>query len=654
MTTEKKSEGEPFHAGRTSMDLTERGLVSNNLLDLPGHLYDAVMGYFAEKPAEKPAEKKKGAEKYSVSADFMNRNKDKLIKFMVDYTMKPNEQIDNDIELYDKDTNKFIKMGKTENAVTSRKRLSQLKKTLETILADPSVDKKTKLEANDELAQMSLHFLKLKGPTNSNYRKGTGFTLKKRGEQIVKEKHEKDMEINEMSPKPEDSKIILNARNMTKVEDKEKKELEKATNTFGTSIGSAKAGAQTTAKPTEIKRPDQIKEAEKDYDVVVPPSKAPKPTQTSNKDEIIKQDQITSINTNVPTNPLTQPKSESVGDSIAPTREDKLGENPADPTISKGLVVKKMVDKYETTNLDNTPIEGIYLKAKEHARDKNIRQFMKYAENLLKREKEHNKLPMDETEKELIKKMFDYAKMETTTSRTLKPEQTKRLTEEEERKENQKIMQEYYAAENRPDKELGDRRTVGLAPDDAIAKEDIVLVKPESRAKSIHNFANFRWITSRQNSRLGDRSELKRMLDKEDEMRYGVTFSNKVRPTESKQKILYRTHPAIKELNPLNLKPISNYETMMKPAMSEHSLTTSTQPQRNVNMTQAGYNSKFRTTRGSPWLASYGMSRIQDKEEPRLFKDKDMIEGQTIEPIADPLIYPDYNINLKTRKAFVT
>lgn len=74
------------------------------------------------------------------------------------------------------------------------------------------------------------------------------------------------------------------------------------------------------------------------------------------------------------------------------------------------------------------------------------------------------------------------------------------------------------------DASLGDRYKVGLDTYEMMPKEQIVLRDQRTRDKSLKAFANLNWVYSRQDSKLGDQSSLKKQLDYEDRQRYNRTF----------------------------------------------------------------------------------------------------------------------------------
>jgi hypothetical protein len=65
---------------------------------------------------------------------------------------------------------------------------------------------------------------------------------------------------------------------------------------------------------------------------------------------------------------------------------------------------------------------------------------------------------------------------------------------------------------------------VGLDTYEMMPKEQIVLRDQRTRDKSLKAFANLNWVYSRQDSKLGDQSSLKKQLDYEDRQRYNRTF----------------------------------------------------------------------------------------------------------------------------------
>ena len=77
------------------------------------------------------------------------------------------------------------------------------------------------------------------------------------------------------------------------------------------------------------------------------------------------------------------------------------------------------------------------------------------------------------------------------------------------------------------DKTIGERSRTGLSANDAVPKADILIKEAKDKKKSLDSFANLSWVESSfGDSKLGRKSSLQKMKDKEDKIRYGYTFFN--------------------------------------------------------------------------------------------------------------------------------
>jgi hypothetical protein len=77
------------------------------------------------------------------------------------------------------------------------------------------------------------------------------------------------------------------------------------------------------------------------------------------------------------------------------------------------------------------------------------------------------------------------------------------------------------------DKTIGERSRTGLSANDAVPKADILIKEAKDKKKSLDSFANLSWVESSfGDSKLGRKSSLAKMQDKEDKIRYGYTFFN--------------------------------------------------------------------------------------------------------------------------------
>jgi hypothetical protein len=96
-------------------------------------------------------------------------------------------------------------------------------------------------------------------------------------------------------------------------------------------------------------------------------------------------------------------------------------------------------------------------------------------------------------------------------------ELTALYAEREKEARNAKIEADAGAEQDRT---IGDRAKTGLGTYEMKPNADVVLKSQKDKKKSIHNFANFNWIESRSDSKLGEFSSLKKMIDGEEKMRF--------------------------------------------------------------------------------------------------------------------------------------
>jgi hypothetical protein len=96
-------------------------------------------------------------------------------------------------------------------------------------------------------------------------------------------------------------------------------------------------------------------------------------------------------------------------------------------------------------------------------------------------------------------------------------------------------------ADNEQNKTIGDRMRVGLDMYGDIPKADILVKSDNERLKSLHSYANHRWIESIQNSKRGNRSILKEMQNEEDKLRYGYTYMPAfIEPPPSQEELIMK------------------------------------------------------------------------------------------------------------------
>jgi hypothetical protein len=179
-----------------------------------------------------------------------------------------------------------------------------------------------------------------------------------------------------------------------------------------------------------------------------------------------------------------------------------------------------------------------------------------------------------------------------------------------EMKQNESFIQ------GRGDKDIGNVRGIGfIAPMEALAKEDDVILKDTERSKSIRRFTDFRWVDSIQNSKLGYSSPFQRMEDIDSRRRYGKCFipTNKMPSDPDTPEELAR----VKQFNTYPLVPSYGLSSIAQPA-TEFSFKTSNSPYaRKITKDEKQFaNKKLYNFEGdgrqninphNPFASSYGM-----------------------------------------------
>ena len=201
----------------------------------------------------------------------------------------------------------------------------------------------------------------------------------------------------------------------------------------------------------------------------------------------------------------------------------------------------------------------------------------------------------------------------------------KPILSEEEKEQEQKEKDEMQGIEfsqdaltSKGDKNIGNVRTVGfLAPMEALAKEDDVLLEETERSKSLKRFTNFRWVDSIQNSSLGYASPFQRMQDLEDKRRYSKCFipKNKM-PVPPPDDVELEKH---KNFNKYEMVPSFNLSGAFQPATEFSFKTSKSALARKVNIDEKQFaDKKLYNFDGecrpnmdphNPFSASYGMQR---------------------------------------------
>lgn len=118
------------------------------------------------------------------------------------------------------------------------------------------------------------------------------------------------------------------------------------------------------------------------------------------------------------------------------------------------------------------------------------------------------------------------------------------------------------------DKTIGERSRTGLSANDAVPKADILIKEAKDKKKSLDSFANLKWVeTSFGDSKLGRKSSLAKMQEKEDRLRYGYAFFNAPKQVKRRCDIYDDNYEYIKNNFDNRYVPVygSRYETARHP-----------------------------------------------------------------------------------------
>jgi hypothetical protein len=110
-------------------------------------------------------------------------------------------------------------------------------------------------------------------------------------------------------------------------------------------------------------------------------------------------------------------------------------------------------------------------------------------------------------------------------------------------------------AQTENDRLIGNRYRVGLDTYESKPGADLILKSKKEKKKSIKTFANLNWVYSRSNSKVGDASTLKKMLDYEDHLRYGYTYHPVVVQPPNREKLVCKHQEYLKETVPQRMTP---------------------------------------------------------------------------------------------------
>ena len=118
------------------------------------------------------------------------------------------------------------------------------------------------------------------------------------------------------------------------------------------------------------------------------------------------------------------------------------------------------------------------------------------------------------------------------------------------------------------DRTIGERSRTGLSANDAVPKADLLIKEAKDKKKSLDNYANIKWVeTSFGDSKLGRKSSLAKMQDKEDRLRYGYAFFNAPKQEKRRCDIYDDNYEYIKNTFENRFVPVygSRYETARHP-----------------------------------------------------------------------------------------
>jgi hypothetical protein len=133
-------------------------------------------------------------------------------------------------------------------------------------------------------------------------------------------------------------------------------------------------------------------------------------------------------------------------------------------------------------------------------------------------------------------------------------ELTALFAQKEKEKRNAKIEADAGAEQ---DKTIGDRAKTGLGTYEMKPAADVVLKSNKDKKKSIHNFANLNWIESRSDSKLGEFSSLKKMIDGEERMRFSNTYRSTNTLPKSQPVMYNKNHAFFKNYLENRMTPMS-------------------------------------------------------------------------------------------------
>ena len=192
---------------------------------------------------------------------------------------------------------------------------------------------------------------------------------------------------------------------------------------------------------------------------------------------------------------------------------------------------------------------------------------------------------------------------------------------------------------------IGNRNNIGLAPlVDVKAKPENILVSPDVRKNSINRFANFKWVESIQNSRLGNKSSLYELQEIENERRFGAPlyYLTTPKPLTDREKKYISRSPKYTNKEEIGLIPrniISTTDSERLP-LTRYGWANYNEPDRHIDITQEEIN-KYPVSKklGSPWNAEFRMSNM-------------LMNRKEDTPKRNPLIYPSVMYDLNGRKLF--
>jgi len=213
-------------------------------------------------------------------------------------------------------------------------------------------------------------------------------------------------------------------------------------------------------------------------------------------------------------------------------------------------------------------------------------------------------------------------------------ELTALFAQKEKEKRNAKIEADAGAEQ---DKTIGDRAKTGLGTYEMKPAADVVLKSNKDKKKSIHNFANLNWIESRSDSKLGEFSSLKKMIDGEERMRFSHTYRSTNTLPKSQPVLYNKNHAFFKNYLENRMTPMSiaNIQQERQPMTQESNQRDGRRPvgARPWTLTDLGdYTYNFNGVVGTQNL---GMTPMYQNERKTDYENNTTVFPDTIMDVPD-------------------